>query len=256
VTDPASRPGHPDQRWSAAEYARHAAFVPALGRDLIQLLAPCPGERVLDLGCGDGTLTIELAARGAAVVGVDRSPSMAAAAHARGLPVVVADATRLVFSGGFDAVFSNAVLHWVRDADAVLDGVYRALAPGGRFVAELGGHGNVAAIVTAVRAVLRHRGIEPPMPWDFPTADACRDRLEQHGFAVDRIVLFPRPTRLPPGLAGWLQTFAGSMLEALPAGERAAAAEEIEELLRPALCDCRGVWTADYVRLRFAARRP
>src|SRR5262245_3803803 len=140
------------QTWSPSGYAQHAAFVPALGAGILEKLAPAAGERILDLGCGDGSLTVQLIERGATVVGIDSSPEMVEAALGRGLEAYVMDATGLTFDGVFDAVFSNAVLHWVHDQDAVLSGVFRALVPGGRFVAEFGGHTNIAAISVALRA--------------------------------------------------------------------------------------------------------
>src|SRR5262245_27114909 len=126
-----------DQTWQPSGYAQHAAFVPALGIGVLEKLAPAAGERILDLGCGDGSLTARLIERGARVVGIDASPEMVAAARARGIDAHLMDATALTFEGEFDAVFSNAVLHWIDDQDAVLSGVARALVPGGRFVAEL-----------------------------------------------------------------------------------------------------------------------
>jgi SAM-dependent methyltransferase len=244
----------PAQQWSPDVYARHAAFVPELGGDLLAELNAGRGERILDLGCGDGTLTVKIAASGAIVVGIDASPAMVAAARARGLDARVGDGQALDLP--VDGVFSNAALHWMRDADAVIRGVARVLRPGGRFVGELGGHGNVAAIATAIRAVCERRGCPTSSPWFYPTAAAYRGRLERHGFVVDRITLFPRPTPLPTGMAGWLETFAGGMLSVLPAEDRHDAVQEIEALLKPALCDDQGGWTADYVRLRFSARRP
>ena len=246
------------QTWNASGYQRHAGFVPKLGRPALDLLAPQPGERILDLGCGDGALTAEIAAAGAKAVGVDPAPDMVRAARARGLDARQGDALHLTFEAEFDAVFSNAVLHWVRDADAAIAGVWRALRPGGRFVGEFGGHGNVAAIVTALHAVLKARGVAigEVHPWFYPTPAAYRTRLEAAGFEVAEIALVPRPTPLPTGMAGWLDTFAGPFYAALPEGERAAARAETVELLRPALCDAEGKWTADYVRLRFAALKP
>ena len=244
------------QQWDADDYRRHADFVPALGRPVLDLLAPKPGERILDLGCGDGTLSLEIASAGAAVAGVDSAKSMVESARSRGVDAHLADGQALAFAREFDAVFSNAALHWMRDADAVLAGVVRALKPGGRFVGEFGGHGNVAAVKVALSAVLQRRGVDPRahLVWYFPTADAFRERLEAHGFVVETIELIPRPTPLPTDMAGWLDTFAGPMLSALPEAERAAARDEAVALLAPALCDDRGRWTADYVRLRFAAR--
>jgi trans-aconitate methyltransferase len=245
----------PQQTWSAETYQANAGFVPAYGEDLLTWLEPKAGERILDLGCGDGSLTAKLAASGAEVVGVDSSESMVAAARARGLDVAVMNGEALTFAGEFDAVFSNAAMHWMRNPGAVAAGVNRALKAGGRFVGEFGGHGCVAAIHTAVRAVLARRGLAVDTPWYFPTDAEYRDVLEAHGFRVERILLFNRPTPLPTGLRGWLETFCGHMLDRLAPPERAAAFDEIEQLLAPVLRDTRGQWTADYVRLRFAAMK-
>ncbi|HEX4346035.1 MAG TPA: methyltransferase domain-containing protein [Vicinamibacterales bacterium] len=245
----------PEQTWSVEQYQANAAFVPAYGEDLLSWLEPRAGERVLDLGCGDGSLTEKLRDRGAEVVGVDSSEAMIAAARARGLHVLVMNGEALTFNAEFDAVFSNAAMHWMRHADAVAAGVHRSLKPGGRFSGEFGGHACVAAIHTAVRAVLARRGVRTESPWYFPTADEYREVLARHGFRVDRILLFNRPTPLPTGLRGWLGTFCGHMLDTLTPADREPAVEEIEDLLAPVLRDSRGQWTADYVRLRFLATK-
>ncbi len=243
------------QTWSAQDYAANARFVGDLAGEVVALLAPRAGERILDLGCGDGALTLELCASGASLVGADAAPDLIAAARARGLDVRLQDGAALRFEREFDAVFSNAALHWMRDPAAVIAGVARALVPGGRFVGEFGGHGNVAAIVVALHAVLARRGIDGTelMPWYFPTAAAYRRLLEAGGFAVETIALQPRLTVLPTDMAGWLRTFANPFFAVLDAPDRAAALEETLALLRPVLWDG-GRWTADYVRLRFAAR--
>jgi len=243
------------QVWSADGYAKNAAFVPALGAPLVDRLNPQPGERILDVGCGDGTLTEGIVARGATVVGVDASADMIAAAQRRGLDARLIDAQQLPFADEFDAAFSNAVLHWIPDADAVIAGVHRALKRGGRFVGEFGGHTNVAAIMTALRAVLPKYGIDSPSGWYYPTPREYGARLEKHGFTVDDIALVPRPTPLATGMDGWLETFRGTILNQLPPEARQRAKDEIIELLGPSLCDEQGNWTADYVRLRFSAHR-
>lgn len=244
------------QHWNPSDYAQHAGFVPELTREVWGLLAPRAGERVLDLGCGDGVLSARLMAAGCQVVGVDSSAEQVAAACARGVDARVGDAARLSFSAEFDAVFSNAALHWVADHDAMLAGVRAALRPGGRFVAELGGHGCVAVVRVALAAVFARRGLDvaPFIPWYFPNVDEYAARLTAAGFEVQTIELRPRPTPLPTDLAGWLHTFAGSIFEALPAKERSAAEREVIALAAPALRDRSGRWTADYTRLRFAAR--
>jgi len=244
------------QHWSPADYQQHAGFVPVLGASVLARLAPKRGEHILDLGCGDGVLTEQIAAAGATVLGVDASPQMVEAARRRGVEAQVFDARVLPFDAVFDAVFSNAVLHWIQDADAPIAGVARALKPGGRFVAELGGHTNVASIATAIRAVFRQHGIPVALPWYYPTPDEYRARLEAHDLIVRDIRLFPRPTALPTGMEGWLRTFCSGQFEKVPPGEASEIESEIVELLRPALCDTAGRWTADYVRLQVIAERP
>jgi SAM-dependent methyltransferase len=246
------------QSWEAVRYARHAGFVSELGAPVLELLRPRPGERILDLGCGDGSLAASLIAAGCEVIGIDAAPDMVEATRAKGVDARLMDGEALAFEAEFDAVFSNAALHWMRDPDAVIQGVRRALVPGGRFVGELGGHGNVAAITVALVAALERRGIDGKgaIPWYFPTPEAYSARLEAAGFAVESIGLIPRPTPLPTDMAGWLDTFAEGFFARLEPAERQAARDEVIALLRPCLCDEQGRWTADYVRLRFAARLP
>ena len=247
------------QEWNAEQYARNARFVSDLGQAVLDLLNPQPGERILDLGCGDGALTERLVAAGANVVGVDSSADMVRAAKDRGLDARVVDGYTLEFDSEFDAVFSNAAMHWMkRDPDAVVAGVYRALKPGGRFVAEMGGHGCVAAITVALCATLQEGGLSNPadlIPWYFPTPDEYQARLEAAGFAIEHIALIPRPTPLPTGMRGWLDTFAIPFTTTLPEYKRGEFLDEVTEKLRPVLCDSNGRWTADYMRLRFLARQ-
>jgi SAM-dependent methyltransferase len=243
------------QCWEASDYATHARFVADLGEPVLDLLQPRPGERILDLGCGDGALTVRLVERGATVVGVDSSSEFLDAARARGLDARPMDASALAFSNEFDAVFSNAVLHWIPRLEPVLAGVHRALRPGGRFVGECGGHGCIAAIATSLRAVAQKRGVGIRLPWNFPTAEEFEALLVAAGFEALDVRLIPRPTLLPSGMPSWLHTFARWAFAELPADQQQAAFDDVVELLRPALCDTRGHWTADYIRLRFAAKR-
>jgi SAM-dependent methyltransferase len=225
------------QTWDPAQYARHAPFVPELGAGVLELLAPRPGELILDLGCGDGELTQRLAALGAEVVGIDGNA--------------------LPFENEFDAVFSNAAMHWMKRPDAVIAGVHKALRPGGRFVAELGGAGCVAAIREAITVALARRGVNAADydPWYFPDAESYSAKLRAAGFEVRAIKLFPRPTPLATDIDGWLATFAQSFFAAVPAEERATLLAEVRGLLAPRLCDANGQWVADYVRLRFHAEK-
>lgn len=245
------------QTWDPRAYGQNGAFVHGLAGGVLEWLAAEPGERILDLGCGDGQLSQRIAATGADVTGVDASPQMVAAAQSRGIAAQEAKAEALPFADGiFDAVFSNAALHWVRGQDAMLAQVRRVLRPGGRFVAEMGGHGNIAAIRVALMAVLERHGCggqEDGVNY-YPTPEAYTRRLERHGFHVEQMALIPRPTPLAEsGMSGWLRTFRRGVLDGLPVELRETVVEETTTLLAPALCDEDGNWTGDYVRLRFMA---
>jgi len=246
--------------WSAHGYAANTRFVADLGAPLLALLDARPGERVLDLGCGDGALTARIAATGATVTGLGSSPALVAAARALGLDARLGDGQRLADALGreppFDAILTNAALHWMPDANAVIRGMGHVLCLGGRVVGEFGGHGNVAAIVTALHAGLRARGLLRPATfrWFFPTAEAYAACLARNGLVPHAVTLTPRPTVLPTGLAGWLATFAAPFLRDVADPDTLLA--ETEVLLAPILRDEAGRWTADYVRLRFTATRP
>ncbi len=255
-----SSPSASSQHWNPDAYAANADFVPALGQPVLDLLQPKSGERILDLGCGDGALTEKLVALGAQVVGIDNSPEMIAAARQRGLDARGVDASSLAFENEFDAVFSNAALHWIKDdPDAPIAGAFRALKAGGRFVGELGGHACVGAITVALVATLERRGVKGAgsrIPWYFPTVEDYEQRLLRAGFVPRSVQLIPRPTPLPTGMRGWLDTFANPFCAALPCEERGSFLDEVAALLRPVLCDTGGRWTADYTRLRFSAIKP
>ena len=169
------------------------------------------------------------------------------------------EATELTFDREFDAVFSNAVLHWIKhNPDAAIASAYRALRSPGRFVGEMGGHGCVAAINLALMVGLEKRGIKNAAslcPWYFPTVDDYTSRLERAGFVAETVQLIPRPTPLPAGMRAWLETFANPFCATLPEDQREDFLDEATKMLRPVLCDERGCWTADYMRLRFLARK-
>src|ERR1700733_2211196 len=190
--------GNP-QSWNPERYALNARFVSDLGMPVVELLAAQPGERILDLGCGDGVLTVKLVAMGCEVVAVDASAPQTRGARGLGLDARVMDGHHLSFNGEFDAVFSNAALHWMRRPDEVIAGVHRALRPRGRFVAEMGGHRCVHKIRIALVDALNGRGLdgEGAVPWYFPTPEEYSQHLIKGGFIVKSIVLIPRPTPLP-----------------------------------------------------------
>lgn len=245
------------QTWNADAYHENAGFVAELGAPVLDLLGAVDGKDVLDLGCGDGVLTERIQTMGGRVLGVDGSPDMVAATIAKGVPAQVADGHDLPFSDAFDIVFSNAALHWMTRPDEVLQSVARALRAGGQFVAEMGGQGNVAAEVVALHVAANEFGLDAKAlhPWYFPSPAEQADRLEVAGFRVQKMDLIPRPTPLPTGMLGWMRTFAGPYTRHLPHDRKEAFLHRVVSLLAPALCDSRGAWTADYVRLRFVATK-
>jgi trans-aconitate methyltransferase len=254
----ASSPGTPGHRWDADLYDAKHAFVWKQGASLLELLAPRPGERILDLGCGTGHLTAQLAAAGAEVVGLDASPAMIEQAR-RSYPQLRfgrADARSFAVSEPCDAVFSNAVLHWVREPELVIACVRRALKPGGRFVAEFGGKGNVRALVAALEKALPAAGSGPFVnPWYFPSVAEYAGLLERGGLEVTFATLFDRPTPLEgeDGLRQWFVMFAGEALARVPENRRESFFRHLEQELRPVLYRD-GTWSADYRRLRVVAR--
>jgi SAM-dependent methyltransferase len=252
--------------WSPGDYATNAAFVPALGAAALELLAPQPGELIVDLGCGDGALTEKIVAVGARVIGLDASEAMVEAARARGVDAFVADAQALDLEsqamrfGQFDAAFSNAALHWMLDPDAVASGVFAILKAGGRFVGEMGGEGNIATLRSGIRDELNARGYAIPAedPQWYPAPEEFLRLYSCAGFVDIQAHLIPRPTPLPNGVAAWVRTFRAGWLEVagVPEDAREAVALAVEERLRPRLQQPDGSWVADYVRLRFKMRKP
>lgn len=238
--------------WDVERYEGRYSFVWNYGSDLIEWLDPKPGERILDLGCGTGQLTNEIAGRGAEVVGLDSSPGMIAQARMNfpKLKFMLADGTNFALESPVDAVFSNAALHWMRPPEPVLQYVASALKAGGRFVAEFGAKGNIRKIESAVDEVLGVR----ENPWFYPTLGEYALLLEANGFVVRRAIQFERPTPLegPDGMQDWLRMFGDALLKPVPREDREEAMERVVEHLRPQLFRD-GQWFADYHRLRFTA---
>jgi SAM-dependent methyltransferase len=230
-----------------------------LGANVFAALGAAPGMRILDLGCGDGELTARISEAGAQVVGVDADAAFVRHAASLGLDARVMDGHNLQFSEEFDAVFSNASLHWMSaDPAAVVRGVHRALRPGGRFVAEFGGSGNISELITALKRELSRRGLdaEERNPWFFPTVGQYTEILEASGLRVQSCQLVPAPTVLEKDLMGWLRTFCNRWLLGVDADTSAAILEAVNDSVAPALLDAEGKWTVPYVRLRVTATRP
>ena len=247
----------PTTSWNPDSYSKNARFVSDLGAPLLDVLDPRPGEWIIDLGCGDGALTERIVAAGSAAVGIDTSAELLQAGRGRGLRVARMDAERLGLKPCFDAVFSNAALHWMKQPEAVLEGVAACLKGGGRFVGEFGGKGNVEKIRSALHGSLRKRCIDPWTvdPWYYPSPAEYSELLRKFGFKVASIESIPRPTKLPGDIRDWLAVFAQPFTRAVSKPESHILVEEIRAALEPALHQPDGSWYADYVRLRFKAFR-
>ena len=238
-------------QWDAADYARNGGFVPALGQAAFDLLDPQPGEAILDVGCGDGTLTLRIKQAGAEVVGIDDSLSMIGAARSRGLDARLMDAAQLKFVEAFDAVFSNATLHWVLDKERAARAIWFALKAGGRFAGEMGGEGNLAVLRQALDDELVARGYGPPTyasNW-YPGVEEVVALYESVGFKELDARLVERPTVLEHGVAAWVLTFRAGWLD------RAGVPDDQRQTIADAVADRVGTTTADYVRLRFIMRK-
>ena len=241
--------------WDAERYEGKHSYVWQFGAGLVDVLAPREGERILDVGCGTGQLTAEIASRGVHVVGLDSSTNMLGQAR-QNYPrqeFVLADATNFRFPEPFDAVFSNAALHWVKDAEAAVECIALSLRPGGRFVAEFGGKGNIASIMSALSAVFGAEA-DRRCPWFYPSIGEYAALLERHRLEVREARLFDRPTPVEgaDGMENWLQMFCGRYFDGLSAERTQEKIREIVAILQP---DCYhdGVWTVDYRRLRVVA---
>ncbi len=249
--------------WNPTLYNQKHSFVYHYGESLIDELNPQPNEQILDLGCGTGELTQRISTFGAYATGIDSSAELIAAAQQR-FPSIEfrrQDAAQLSDTECYHAIFSNAVLHWVKDQSAVTRGMFQALRPGGRLVAEFGGQGNVQTIVNALREILLQYGYEQQaaaQPWYFPSVGQYASLLETHGFRVQWMHHYVRPTELndtADGIVDWLRMFAGSFLAGIATDQQDAILVEVQEKLRTELYR-QGKWYADYQRLRFRAVRP
>ncbi|HEY7005371.1 MAG TPA: methyltransferase domain-containing protein [Sphingomicrobium sp.] len=239
-------------KWNAGDYARVGAFVAELGGAALDLLDPKRGERILDVGCGEGTLTKKIAERGATVLGIDNSPEMISAARAKGIDAILLNVADMTFSNEFDAAFSNATLHWVLDKEQAARAIFRALKPGSRFAGELGGEGNIARLREALDTELVIRGYVPPTEssnW-YPSPEAFAAVYEAAGFREVDARLIERPTPLDHGVDQWVTTFRRGWLD------RAGVPEEERADIGAAVADKFGSNVADYVRLRFIMRKP
>ena len=249
--------------WNPTLYTQKHNFVYQYGEGLVELLAPQPSERILDLGCGTGELTNQISEAGATVLGIDSAEELILAARKQfpQLSFHQQDAAQLTEVEQYDAVFSNAVLHWISDQDAVTRGVFRALKPGGRLVVEFGGEGNVQQIREALKKILQQHGYQKAASinlWYFPSVGQYTTLLEQHGFRVQSAHHYARPTQLADaktGIKDWLAMFANSYLEAVPSDVRPLILDEVQNALQPALYRD-GHWYADYQRLRLTAIKP
>jgi SAM-dependent methyltransferase len=252
LNQPAAQTPASTSKWDAADYARVGSFVAELGAAALDLLDPQPGERILDVGCGEGTLTQKMLARGATVLGIDNSPEMVAAARAKGVDALLLPVEEMQFFAEFDAAFSNATLHWVLNKEQAARAIFRALKPGGRFAGEMGGEGNIKRLREALDEELIIRGYVPPSEagnW-YPSPDEFAAVYEGAGFGELDARLIERPTKIDHGIAAWVTTFRSGWLDkaSVPQDERAEIGD--------AVADRFGSNLADYVRLRFIMRKP
>lgn len=248
-------------QWNSTLYDQKHDFVAKYGEGLLAFLPENPAQAILDLGCGTGTLTAQLAARGSRVIGVDSARPMMERARAQypELTFEVCDALALPFEGEFDVVFSNAVFHWIADHDTLLENVKKALKPGGQLICEFGGAGNIAVVEQAFNRACEEMGLAVRAPrFNFPTPEEFSARLARHGLTPVNVYDYDRPTPLKDGeqgLANWMRQFFAGQLEALPERTGQALLARAEELARPELWDG-DHWIADYRRLRAVAQKP
>ena len=247
-----------NQNWSSEDYNKKADYLYELGKPVIELLNPQPGEKILDLGCGTGKLTKIVADMGCDVTGIDADPAMVEATKELGIKAFLHDAEHLNIDGQYDAIMSNGALHWMADQYGVVKGVWKALKPGGRFAAECGGEGCVRIIREGIKLALTKRGVDYKArnPWKYPELGTMADILETKGFKVSYIARVDRPTPLKTGLRGWLEVFANAHTEGFTAEEKESFYTDVENYCKPMLYTEENGWVADHVRLRFMATKP
>jgi len=249
-------------KWNAVTYDENFHFVSEYGKGIIDLLSPISGEKILDLGCGTGDLSNEISNMGAKVTGMDASPHMIEKAREKynHIPFVVGNGEDFHSEETFDAVFSNAALHWMKNAENVVQSVHQVLKDEGRFVAEFGGKGNIAIIVKGIKHVLENiHGIDTKSrnPWYFPSIGEYSGLLEENGFEVIYARHYDRPTEFPDGYQGlyhFLDQFADSFFYDLSSGEKNTVYKQIVALIEPELFKD-GKWIADYRRLQIVAMK-
>ena len=240
--------------WNATKYNKHADYVSNLAMPVIDLLNPKENEKILDLGCGEGTLAVEIKKFNTNVIALDLSEDMVLKAREKGIEAYVMSATDLAFKNDFDAVFSNAVLHWVKDSNTAINKIYAALKDKGRFIAEFGGYGNIKYLTDAMQEVFNNNPQYGKFinPWYFPKDTEYKELLESNGFKVEYIEIIPRPTRIDD-ILNWLAVFANGIISHLSNEEQENFKKEVSKILKPKIYTKKNGWTADYVRLRLKA---
>ncbi|MDQ0229346.1 class I SAM-dependent methyltransferase [Metabacillus malikii] len=242
--------------WNPSLYDAKHSFVSKFGQSIIELLKPSKDERILDIGCGTGDLTNRIATQTAYTLGIDFSERMITQAKQKypNIPFQVCDATNMNFSDEFDAVFSNAALHWIKPPHKALTCIHSSLKTGGRFVAEFGGKGNVQLIIASIEKQLTEHGFADNLhdnPWFFPSLGEYTSMMELYGFRVVFAQHFDRPTPLvnDEGMTSWLMMFANCFFKGINDSLKQEIITKVVEDLSPVLCKD-GVWIADYKRLR------
>jgi len=242
--------------WDANKYKKHADFVSNLAFPVVELLNPKENERILDLGCGEGTLALEIKRLGADVLGIDLNENMVEKAKSKGIDAQIMSATNLDFENEFDAVFSNAVLHWVKESELAIQKINKSLKQDGRFIAEFGGYGNIKNLTNAMQEVFDNNPSWGAFnnPWYFLSDLEYKKLLEKNGFKVEYIELIQRPTPIDD-ITNWLDVFANGITKNLTDEQKIKFKEEVKEILKPKQYSKKDGWSADYVRLRLKAKK-